>query len=146
MIDDHHSPAHTATDLAGRRDRYLVAAQVQIWLICFPGRPAGSTGSGYDRTVAAFDARLNDAADSDAVGGNLFGTVHRALELTRHGSGSRATEDARYPRRSSGTGPGALDHLSARYPYRNDPGTGAQQTVPSSSPTTWGRSHDSQDQ
>jgi hypothetical protein len=42
--------------------------------------------------------------------------VHRALELTRHGSGSRATEDARYPRRSSGTGPtwAPFDHLSAR--------------------------------
>jgi len=103
-------------DLVGRRDRYLVAAQVQIWLICFAGRPAGSTGSGYDCTVAAFAARLNDAVDSDAVGGNLFGTVHRALELTGHGSGSRATEDARYPRRSSGTGPirAPFDHLSAR--------------------------------
>jgi hypothetical protein len=66
--------------LAGPRDRYLVAAQVQILLTCVPGRPAGSSGSGYDpdRTVAAFAARLNDAADSDAVGSNLFGVVHRA--------------------------------------------------------------------
>jgi hypothetical protein len=62
------------------------------------------TGYGYDRTVAAFVARLTDAVDSDAVGGNLFGTARRALELTRQGSGSRATEDARYPRRSSGNG------------------------------------------
>jgi hypothetical protein len=107
---------------------------VQIWLTCFPGRPAGSTGSGYDRTVAAFAARLDDAADSDAVGGNLVGTVHRALELTRHGSRSRATEDARYPRRSSGTGPIRAPLITPlpRYPYRNDPGTASQQTVPGS--------------
>jgi hypothetical protein len=43
----------------------------------------------------------------------------------------------------NGPDPGARDHLSARYPYRNDPGTAAQQTAPGSSPTTWGRSHDS---
>lgn len=31
--------ARIPADLAGRRDRYLVAAQVQIWLTCVPGRP-----------------------------------------------------------------------------------------------------------
>jgi hypothetical protein len=51
------------------------------------------------------------------------------------GDGGRALPEAVFGNRSD---PSALDHLAARYPYRNDPGTGAQQTVPRSSPTTWG--------
>ena len=78
----------------------------------------------FSRRVNARD--LNEARIPADLAGRRGARAHQAW-IWIAGDEGRAFAKAVFGNRSDR---GALGYLSARYPYRNDPGTGAQQTVP----------------